>query len=571
MSNRNKDSQTPNRNDGHSNMLNSNPNGSSGYRESNDLTNPVGSVPFQVIGEGGSTRHAGSFYTNNPYLEQLRVAKGNEDKDALYERAVEWNADYYNLLEQRKYDKGVLDEQREYDSPIQQAIRAREAGINMDLGSAGNGGNGISSSNAQLAQREIKDQTAQTKFMNAYDNTQIVFEGINTAANLVSSIAGGYGTIMQGISTMMQLPSVIRSNNAQADLYGVQANEIDSMLSGKKKAQDLDNSERYMNQIGKLATAYLQPNFTDEEGTNLLTTMGIDPSEHARFMESVRGVHNNPKLLEEYNANQLAARQARIRNMMFDEGTVTKMVDLAKQSELMTLQFKYADNALMASVSSALLSDESYTENLIDTELQSALGNKTQATVQTQNMLKDAESWGRLWDEKMAMCKQAKYDLEQIKKLALTDGKWTAEELSNYNTAWINYMRVRDGLSTEFNQMRGAFIEVLQKRFERERMINGDGSLKNMDFIGALNYFSSMNFDNNFEMLPSGGEIVRNWIGTAGGFVKDIGIGVGAAAGGIKGFGPVTTTTTNVSGTYDRNTGQHGPYKYDRTTTVTSH
>lgn len=54
-----------------------------------DFLNPVGSTYEQVYGRGGSVRHVGTFREDNPYLDDLRQAKKNQDKDAAYERAVE--------------------------------------------------------------------------------------------------------------------------------------------------------------------------------------------------------------------------------------------------------------------------------------------------------------------------------------------------------------------------------------------------------------------------------------------------------------------------------------------------
>lgn len=482
------------------------------------MRTPIGVVDERgitdVYGTGGSVRHSGAISKDNPYYSSLMMASNNQDKDALYELAIQWEADNANLQEQRSYDRSVLEEQREYDSPLAQVQRAREAGINMDLTGGSGSGSGIGNSSAQLTPREIKDQEGQTKFKNQYDDANTWFNGINAASGFISSLTGGFTNIVNGISQIKQLPSLIKLNEANAGLAGSQANEIDSLLSGKKKAIDLDNTARYMDQIGKLQ-GLLKIGFKDEEASSLFNTVGIPEDQHAQLMNSIRGVHERPEILGQWHSDSLEARKARLRDKFMTEDFVSKCIDIQKQTELMQLQFEKADASLMSSIQIALSEDAEYVNDLIATEKQGAEASNIQASIAMQNAQKDMESWGKLWDEKAQMLKFAKGHLDALKNAALADGNWSEEEKANYNTAWVHYMSLRDGLSTEFNQMRGRFIEILQKRWESASLINDKGGLVNMDFIGAVQNFSNINFDDGFTALPSGGEIVRGWFNTA--------------------------------------------------------
>ena len=230
-------------------------------QEVNDLTNPIGSV--SVYGTGGKKRHVGNFSDSNPYLDNLNVANNNEDKDALFERAVEWEADYANLQEQRAYNREVLEEQREYDSPVNQIARQRAAGINPDIASGSNGGSSIGGSSAQMNIPSMADQQGQTKFSNKYDNLNNVFNGINAASSMLSSLTSGYGNIVAGISQLKTLPSQVSLNEANAAAASAQANELTALLEGKKKSIDLDNISRYMGHVSNLQ-GLLKNGFTDE-------------------------------------------------------------------------------------------------------------------------------------------------------------------------------------------------------------------------------------------------------------------------------------------------------------------
>lgn len=554
--------------------------GSSTYREDtttlNDFTNPVGSIPYTVEGKGGSARHKGNFYTNNPYLDELRWANNNEDKDALYERAVEWDADYYNLTEQRAYNQAVLEEQRQYDSPVNQIARQRAAGLNPDIANGSNGSS-IGGSSAQMGQASIADSQGQTKFSNKYDNINNVFNGINTASSLVSSLAGGYGSIVAGISQLKTLPSQIALNEANAGLANANANEVNALLDGKKKSLDLDNISKYMGHVSNLQ-GLLKNGFTDEEGTNLFNTLGIPQEQQAQLMSSIRGVHQNPELLAKFHTDNLNARRAKWNDKVFDDNTVEGFTQLAKQIEFDELQFKYADAYLKQSVMNALMYNLDYQNDLVETELNMAATNKVNTDVAYQNAVKDCEAWGNLWDEKKAVCDGLKTEVDKLKAKAEADGEWTEEEIGNYTAAWSKYQACRGSLSNEFNSMRAFFIDAMQKRYERNQVLTGSGEMRSMDLIGAVNYFSRLNFDSDYDNLPSGGAIAREWLGTAGGFVKDVGIGVGAAAGGIKGFGPrieqtgqstvktvtrgkgTTTTTTDTQYEYGQVPTFNSPY-----------
>lgn len=533
------------------------------------MQTPIGVVDERgitnVYGSLGSVRHSGAISKNNPYYSSLMMASNNQDKDALFELAIQWEADNANLQEQRAYDRSVLEEQRDYDSPLSQVQRAREAGINMDLSGSSGVGSGVGNSSAQLAQREIDDQTGQTKFKNAYDTANTVFNGINSASSLITSLTGAYSGVINGLSQLKILPSQIKLNEAQAGLATSQAGEISSLLDGRKKSIDLDNTSRYMEQIGKLQSL-LSVGFRDEEASSLFDTIGIPDDQRASLMKSIRGVHERPEILGQWQRDQLGERQSRFANQIFNDGVVEEFTKLAKDIEFNELQFSFASSVLKNSIQKALVDDPTYATNAITAEKNQMSIGAVNSNVALQNAYKDAQAWSELWDEKKKMVKLAQENMFEIKKKALADGKWTDEELGNYNAAWSKYQALRGGLSNEFHNMRNYFIEVLQKRYEREQMMNDNGEMRNIDLIGKANYFSKFTFDDAYESKESIGAVVKDWISTSAGAVKDVGIGVGAALGGAKGFGTSMTAQSTTRELYDSNTGKWIPQ--DRTRTV---
>lgn len=293
------------------------------YIEENDIT--------AVTGKHGKIRHSGKFSSNNPYLSQLEVAKGNQDKDALYELAVQWEADYANRQMQLEENRAILEEQREYDSPLAQTQRMREAGINPDLEGA-SVGSGSGNGSAQLANPGMADQTGQTKFSNKYDNTSLIFEGINTASGIVGTLTSGVSGIMNAVSTMKMLPSQIALNEANAGLSSAKANEVNALLEGKKKslnlsnvAQGIQNSTATLQQLAEFSHL-IAPDTADFAPH--LKALGVEEANIAPYTDMIKQMHANPQMRDKYAKAELSARWSEAENAQYTDATVAEMTDL---------------------------------------------------------------------------------------------------------------------------------------------------------------------------------------------------------------------------------------------------
>lgn len=352
----------------------------------NNFTNPYGAVLeyardqrdledngiTQVIGKHGKVRHSGKFSSNNPYLAQLQVATENQDKDALYELAVQWEADYANRQMQLEENRAILEEQREYDSPLAQVQRQREAGINPDLASGGSSG-ASSGSQAQLTNPGMADQQGQTKFSNAYDNTSLVFEGINAAANSVSSFAGAFSSIISGIDLIKTLPSRTRLNESQAGLMDAQATEVNALLNGKKKSLDLSNvakgiqnSTATLQQLAQFAEL-ISPDTADFAPH--LQALGVEEANIAPYTDIIKQMHNNPEMRAKYATNTLAAKWSEAENAQYTEELIGRFVssELKIKAHEQAFQEDYA--MVQAKIQHIIAADPNYARNTADLQI----------------------------------------------------------------------------------------------------------------------------------------------------------------------------------------------------------
>ena len=344
----------------------------------NGLDNPIGSVMEFDDSVGRmkhkySTdlldRHAGQFIDENPALKHLAVATNKQDVDALYERAVDFDIKNY-----------ILQEQRDYDLPENEIKRQRDAGINVDLTGSGSGSGGIGSGNAQMQTIE-----GQTKFSNSYDNTHLVFEGLNTAANMVSTFTGGFGSIVEGISKVVSLPSQVKLNETTSNLQSAQANEINQMLSGKKTLNDVSASNGILQSLAQVTD--LIP--SDSEDSAVLDTLkslnlGQDDAARQGYLGIVRQFQSSPEKRAKFANATVAAAEAEERARQMTPQIVSDIVG----NNLRTAKAKAAFDAdhaeLTARVERYLNQDTDYSNNLYK-----ALDNNAAIDVMSSQLDKD--------------------------------------------------------------------------------------------------------------------------------------------------------------------------------------
>lgn len=469
MAGRNPDASKPNRSDEVMNTF-TNPVGSvgsSGYRE----TPPQTERNYVVYGEGGKARHQGNFSNSNPYFEQLMLANNNQDKDALYELAIQWEADYANLNEQREYNQGVLEEQRQYDSPVNQIARARAAGINPDL--EGSSGSTSSGSGAQMQLPQMADQTGQTKFSNQYDNASLVMEGINTAANVVSTFTSGFSSIISSLDTLKTLPSRTALNEAQASLGQAQANEINELLPGKKEGQKLANTGQSLYNISRgisNSTATLQqlaqfsqliaPDTADMAPH--LRALGVEEAQIAPYTDLIKQMHANPEMRDKYAKAELSAKWSEEENTQYTTDLVGRMVSSAIKIKEQELQFQEDFTAVQSRVQAILANDPNYTKNQGELIIKDSKQARDQQDFAIQMFQRDVATYGENIQDIAWSIKRSQSTINDIYKKAGAEKR---------NLTPVEKATVED-LQTTIRQMRVLGSQQIQQLYGLEKHAN---------------------------------------------------------------------------------------------------
>lgn len=281
-------------------------------------------------------RHTGYFSENNPYFGQLRITRDKQDIDALYERAIEWEADYANRQMQLEENRAILEEQREYDLPINEVARQRAAGINPDI--AGSGSGSGSGSDAQLTNPGMADQQGQTKFGNYYDNANLVLSGISTAVNFVSGLSSGVSGILNAVSNFKLVPSQIALNEANAGLANAEANQINTLLDGKKQNLDLTNSGLEISNAANkfsLASSLAEKISPDTEDIPAeILKLGVSGDDATEYSDLVKLFHAHPALKAQFAADKTKQTWNEAENAEFTREMVSQIVDLEGSTRL---------------------------------------------------------------------------------------------------------------------------------------------------------------------------------------------------------------------------------------------
>lgn len=434
----------------------------------NDFTNPVGSVGnssyregpirtdrnYTVYGEGGKIRHQGNFNNSNPYFEQLMLASNNQDKDALYELAVQWEADYANLNEQRDYNREVLEEQREYDSPVNQIARARAAGINPDISGSSGSGSG-SGSQAQMQIPAMADQTGQTKFSNAYDNANLAIQGINTAVSAVSSVVGLGNSVIQGIDILSTLPSRIKLQQSSANLHNAEANSINQLLPEKVTGAKLsnagtilDNASKTVNNIGEMASWFTNES-TDDQMSSVFNTLGFSAEQIPGLISGVREFQSNPKMQEYYVRNKTAARDAAARDRIYTDKIMENLYSGAVKERMAEQRYKTVSSNFQTSLMEAL-NEQNYAELSADATILDLQTNMSSDELQAAIIAQDLESFMQVFQDRDTAIARLETISSDIEKKCKEQGREPNEvERATIDANRVEIMRLQAARSEE--------------------------------------------------------------------------------------------------------------------------
>ena len=482
-----------------------------------------------IIGEGGSARHAGYFSNDNPYFDNLRVATSNQDKDALYERAIEWEADYANRQMQLDENRAILEEQRQYDSPIERMARERAAGINSDL--EGSSGSGSSGSAAQLTNPGMADQIAQTKFSNAYDNTHLVFEGLNTASSFAGTMAGGISGIMNAVSQMKMVPSQIALNEANAGLSGAKANEINELLAGKKKGVDLSNIGQGISNttatLQQLAhfSQLIAPDTVDMAPH--LKALGVEEAQIAPYTDLIKQMHANPEMRDRFAKAELSARWSEEENAQYTAAVVAEMTELQRNIDYEQKHWTFQTTQLQGKIAK-LLNTNSYAESVASNEITAeliegqALGIKgDEMTLYAKQLAYDTATHLRALEERAATINS----IDQA-VAALYKQPKTPERDAQINRLNAERVGLRTMLSSEFYKIKDTYLSTAQQIYQNQSILDGNNNILPEAKRSSANFFSDVTFNDLIHHTRTPDEIANSWVRTT---VDAAGVAVDAA------------------------------------------
>lgn len=399
------------------------------------FTQPIGSVPIQVIGSGGKVRHAGTFSSTNPYAAQIAAATTNQDRDAIYEKAINWEADRAALLEQR-----------EYDDPVNQVARQRAAGINPDLAGAGGSG-GVSSGSAA-----VQPQTqGQTKMSNAYDNTQMALDGVNTAMNVVQTV-GGFALagqqFFEAVSTFPTRRNILKN---QESLTSTQANIASETQGSTIEAVNASNKTSaafgFMQQVVQ-ATSLFSKDMTRDQRRKLLTSAGLsDEAGVDKLLDACEVYETNPVVKEQYDAAQLAANERASEVSVFDTSYINQINELQKQINLDA----FGAEAIRQSMSHAVSKLVATPEN-VDTMAAGEISSNAVNSERNMFILEEIKSQARAVYKRVA---QRATEINNLRKMRqdIIDNSWTRKVFGNLSNQ--QQLRVRS-LDTQIAMLESA-------------------------------------------------------------------------------------------------------------------
>lgn len=258
----------------------------------------------------GHPIHSGMFTSNNPYYIQLQNALGNEDKDALYAKAVEWQSNYYNTLEER-----------EYNSPEARIARDKVAGINSDIVGATTGG----TSSSSPAGSSIAPPQTDVQYSSVSSRTGRILDSINSACNVVSTVAS-FGTAAIGaIRDIKTMPS-------QVSLAETQAYIADQTIDSVVESSNLSAIQSRLALVNQLSS-FFTPESTSDDFTNVLSTLGLSKEVIPDFEKAIREYHSNPAYKANYEENISRALDGSARNSTYTSQVLNELYEKSLQIE----------------------------------------------------------------------------------------------------------------------------------------------------------------------------------------------------------------------------------------------
>lgn len=483
----------------------------------NDLINPVGSTAWHSQWNyKGVDDRAFHYSEGNPHMkliEDMLKSKHYKPEEIgdLYAKAYQWEADQAKWIQQLEVDQAIKQEQREYDNAVNQVARSRAAGINLDVaGSSGGSGSGTGTA----AGATSPDNTSSIGRTDPYAGKYYQLAAIQTAAQFAQTMVDSTATIMGAVNSQRMLPSQINLNNAQAGLMDAEANEIDTLLTGKKKSIDLANTNAYLGQLAEMSHL-LRPDATDEDFNTTLAGLGLAEEQIPTATNVIRQFHKDPLLLARFAQSKTQQRWSEVENAQYTEELVTQMVDLEKRTEYMQMQLDFETTDLQTKIAT-LLNTTEYAENNAELMIDTLDYNQDALELQAKQLSNDTTAYLEGLQQKAEVLNSIQSQRQAIIDYAEKQGrKITGNERATLDRLQAEYISLKTMFSNEFYKVKSSFLTAAQQRYQNYYRVNSKGMLNPASSLELYNMHSDVTFNDLLTHTKTAGDIANMWTNTA--------------------------------------------------------
>lgn len=299
-----------------------------------NLLNSVG-APNSFYGVRNFDIDTSAFSSNNPYTEQMRLARNKTDYKRLQTQAIQWEANIAKNNIDLENQRALRDEEREYNDYSSQVSRMRKAGLNPDIllsnGAGSGAGSGGSVSAPQMSDTDLTDLST------PMETAQTVSGVMSGVGSLVSSVVGSASGIVDMVSTISLLGGNVRKTNAEATKA-----EADASVANKQSV--LRTVGDSVDLASTLASLY--PVSQNEDGTPIIPTLedvngflgkfGIDGA--SNIGPIMHDIMKNPSSKALYNKLIDAGNREEARNLSRGFDFYRSLENLQASLELTSLQ-----------------------------------------------------------------------------------------------------------------------------------------------------------------------------------------------------------------------------------------
>lgn len=495
-----------------------------------------------------SKKHSGTFSQSNPYYTQLQKASSKADEDALFELSVKWEAEQAGYLQERADKYADLQEQRAYDDPLAVVARKRSAGINPDLeGSSAGVGAGSSAVASMPSLETPTDNTSH--FSNQLDRHSMLVGTLGAVGTVVSSLSGLGSTVINGISTLKQLPIVLKAGQLSnelaeelmpfqikqaeknVDLTGKNISLTDERIRGARIANESSELGLFNQSLGVLnsLSSYITPDTPEADVPNILRSLGVAEDKVPIYQSGIKQWHSNPAYKANYEKSIAERNKAEAFNEVFSIDIMKGNIELQQQVETAELLTKYHQQDFQSKVAKYLNTDTSAQQVGNLTISQTSLASQQvgydskQLEYQRSLLNQDMKAFTNQVDYLAHGVKTSEATIASIRKKATDNNRpLTASETALIQVEQEKILSYTTLGSRYLGDAKNYVINTVQNAFYSEQVLNDEGFIEPIWF--TPNYQSFINQNLNFTSVVNGSVSSEDIASSFGNALFDVGV-----------------------------------------------